>query len=153
MLLSADGATLYTFAPHQADPLVAIDTTTLTVTAHAQVPAPTTLAMSPDGTLLYAVHAVHADRAGSILDASDLTGTGTFPSIADKAPAIAVAPDGTVCAAYSDQTCAVTAPDAAHASAPARLADAPVAVVTAAASEAEAAWGNPIVDGDDVTWP
>ncbi|WP_280919031.1 hypothetical protein [Streptomyces sp. SPB4] len=47
----------------------------------------------------------------------------------------------------------MTAPDAAEASASARLAGAPVAVVTAAASEAEAAWGNPIVEGDDVTWP
>ncbi|MFD4907857.1 YncE family protein [Kitasatospora purpeofusca] len=132
VLLGADGATLYAFVPHQADPLVAIDTATLTVTARAQGPAPTALALSPDGTLLYAVH---ADRAGSILDASDLTETGTFPSIPDKAPAIAVAPDGTVCVAYSDHTCTVIAPDAAEASAPARLAGAPVAVVIAAATE------------------
>ncbi|GLX42124.1 hypothetical protein Sros01_81960 [Streptomyces roseochromogenus] len=39
--------------------------------------------------------------------------------------------------AYSEQTCAVIAPDAAEACAPARLAGAPVAVVTAAASEAD----------------
>ncbi|MDH6543773.1 hypothetical protein M2167_006329 [Streptomyces sp. SPB4] len=49
-----------------------------------QGPAPTTLALSPDGTFL---HGVHADRAGNIPDASDLTETGTFPSIPDKAPA------------------------------------------------------------------
>ncbi|MFE1876769.1 WD40 repeat domain-containing protein [Streptomyces sp. NPDC059496] len=135
VLLSADGATLYAFVPHQADPLVAIDTATLTVTARAQGPAPTALAASPDGTLLYAVH---ADRAGTILNAADLTETGAFPSTPDKAPAIAVAPDGTVCVAYSDHTCTVIAPDAAEASAPARLAGAPLAVVTAAASEADA---------------
>ncbi|MGA5134749.1 YncE family protein [Streptomyces olivoreticuli] len=134
VLLSADGATLYAFVPHQADPLVAIDTATLTVTARAQGPAPTALALSPDGTLLYAVH---PDRAGSILNAADLTETGTFPSTPDKAPAIAVAPDGTVCMAYSDHTCTLIAPDAAEASAPARLAGAPLAVVTAAASEAD----------------
>ncbi|WP_369382961.1 hypothetical protein [Streptomyces sp. cg36] len=134
VLLSADGATLYAFVPHQPDPLVAIDTATLTVTARAQGPAPTALALSPDGDLLYAVH---AERAGSILNATDLTETGTFPSTPDRAPAIAVAPDGTVCVAYSDHTCTVIAPDAAEASAPARLAGAPLAVVAAAASEAE----------------
>ncbi|MFB7470567.1 hypothetical protein [Kitasatospora sp. NPDC056184] len=134
VLLSADGATLYAFVPHQTDPLVAIDTATMTVTARAEGAAPTGLAVSPDGTLLYAVH---ADRAGTILNAADLTETGTFPSIPDGAPAIAVAPDGTVCVAYSDHTCTVIAPDAAEASAPARLAGAPLAVVTAAAGEAD----------------
>ncbi|QCX74638.1 hypothetical protein C9F11_04675 [Streptomyces sp. YIM 121038] len=134
VLLAADGSTLYAFVPHQADPLVAIDTATLTVTARAQGPAPTALALSPDGTHLCAVH---ADRTGSILNAADLTETGTFPSAPDTAPAVAVAPDGTVCVAYSDHTCTVIAPDAAEASATARLPGAPLAVVTAAASEAD----------------
>ncbi|WP_224274422.1 YncE family protein [Streptomyces sp. LS1784] len=132
ILLSPDGATLYAWVPGHTDPLVAIDTATMAVTARAEGPAPAATAITPDGTRLYALY---ADGRGLVLDPATLSEAGTFPGLPDAAPVLAAAPDGTLCIGYSNRICTVVPPDADTSSAPARLNGVPLAVAAAIATE------------------
>jgi DNA-binding beta-propeller fold protein YncE len=131
LLLSDDGATLYAWNANTDDPLVAVDTTTMTITARSAGRAPSTVALHPDGRL----YTVDRERGGVILDPSTLTDSGTFPCAPDSAPVLAFGPDGALLVAQADGTCTVLAPGASQASGPVRLTGSPVAAVAAAPTE------------------
>lgn len=131
LLLSNDGATLYSWIANADDPLVAIDTATMTITARSAARAPSTAALHPDGNL----YTVDRDRGGVILDPATLAGSGTFPCAPDSAPVLAFGPDGALLVAQADGTCTVLASGASQASGPVRLNGTPVAAVAAAPTE------------------
>ncbi|MFG2407117.1 WD40 repeat domain-containing protein [Streptomyces brevispora] len=131
LLLSDDGTTLYAWNANTEDPLVAIDTTTMAVTARSTGRAPSTVALHPDGHL----YTVDRDRDGVILDPDTFADSGTFPCAPDSAPVLAFGPDGALLVAQGDGTCTVMAPGAIRASGPVRLTGGPVAAVAAMPTE------------------
>ncbi|MEV7122255.1 hypothetical protein [Kitasatospora griseola] len=128
VLLSPDSATLYAWIANSTDPMVAIDTATMTITARGAGRAPSAVAVHPDGSL----YTVDRDRGGIILAPATLSETGTFPCAPDSAAILAFGPDGKLCVAQANRTCIVVDTATGQASGPARLTGQPAAAVAAA---------------------